>query len=61
MPSRAVKQFSTVAADTRPKKIQPPPPPNDGAAPPNNLSLPYNDGNIYSFSMSTASLLAIII
>ncbi|KAG6793208.1 hypothetical protein POTOM_002402 [Populus tomentosa] len=43
MPSLAVKQFCTGAADTRPKKIQPPPPPNDGAAPPSNLSLPSND------------------
>ncbi|KAJ7013576.1 hypothetical protein NC653_003282 [Populus alba x Populus x berolinensis] len=43
MPSLAVKQFSTGAADARTKKIQQPPPPNDGAAPPNNLSLPSND------------------
>ncbi|KAL9404449.1 hypothetical protein Peur_001421 [Populus x canadensis] len=46
MPSRAVKQFSTGTADTRPKKIQPPPPPNDGAAPPKNLSLPSNDEEV---------------
>ncbi|KAJ6949036.1 hypothetical protein NC651_003141 [Populus alba x Populus x berolinensis] len=46
MPSLAAKQFSTGAADTRPKKIQPPPPPNDGAAPPNNLSLPSNDEEV---------------
>ncbi|KAL3611863.1 hypothetical protein D5086_002883 [Populus alba] len=46
MPSLAVKQFSTGAADARTKKIQQPPPPNDGAAPPNNLSLPSNDEEV---------------
>lgn len=46
--------------NTPPSSPPPPLPPLiDGATPQNHLSSPSNDGDIYSFSMSTAGLLSI--